>query len=236
MNLPASATSSGVTEFSFPLAFPDGGPPSLRIQRGGGVMLSICRLVPLDHGRSHFQQVERFREIDFPSGGPAEATQRQRDILDDALRALAREDDESASGAQLVLVSACGRIVAVEIVESRGESNRFMWVDSLPTDRQWLREPQSSAAVMEMSTFMCEQQLFGSSRVSPNCFEIIDSLGRMWQCYEVDAGSLDWGEFPELGGLLHCRREDLADQLSRTTVLHAVIDRFPRATDAVRQW
>ena len=48
-------------------------------------MLSISRLVPLGHGHSDLQEMERYRAIDFPVAGPSQATDQQKDILAAAL-------------------------------------------------------------------------------------------------------------------------------------------------------
>jgi hypothetical protein len=170
-------------------------------------MLSICRLVPLGHGHGDLQQMERYREIDFPIEGPSQATDWQKDILAEALKTLFLEDHDSSSGAQIVLISPCGRILAFENVERRGEPNSFTWGDVL------LVVPPEG--LPELPTFMCEQQTSCGSQMNSDCFEITDSLGRSWIAYQVRAGLENWSEFPETDGIQICQREDLANRLGR---------------------
>lgn len=166
-------------------------------------MLSICRFVPVENGHGELQELERFREVDVPNTGPSEATERQKDALDQALKAVGLEDHDSSSGGQLVLVSSTGRIVAVEIVEKHGRPRHFMWI------------PQSSEGLPEVPFFMCEERASFDNQMSPSCFELTDSQGRSWHCYQVAEGLLDSTEFPEKGGLRHCQRGDLPAQLSQ---------------------
>jgi hypothetical protein len=167
-------------------------------------MLSICRLVTLGHGQVDLQQMERYREINFPSEGPAQATERNTDALEQALEAISLEDHHSLSGCQMVLLSLEGRIVAFENPVQRGKLNTFTWGVVAPPDKS-----------TNVLTFMCEQQEFGG-KMNPHCFEIIDSLGRSWCCYQVTPGLLDWSEFVEMGGIQLCRREELARQLGES--------------------
>ena len=176
-------------------------------------MLSICRLVPVEHGHGDLQQMERFQEIDFPSAGPSQATDRQKDILDQALKAISREDHDSSSGGQIVLVSPGGRIVAVENVEQPAEPNGFTWCACLLAVRQGPLETQQTEGDAELPTFMCEEQESSGNQIAPHCFEITDSLGRSWVVYQVRAGIVDWSEFQEMGGIQICQREDLAVRL-----------------------
>lgn len=178
-------------------------------------MLSICRLVPVDHGRGELQQMERYREIDFPIAGPSQATDQQKEILDRALKDVSLEDHDSSSGAQIVLVSPSGRIVAVENVEQHGRPDGFTWSGFLPAVRQRFLEPPPLEEFADLSTFICEEQSPWDSRVSRHCFEVIDSLGRSWSVYQVRAEQMHQFKLQDMGGVQTCRREDLADRLSR---------------------
>ena len=170
-------------------------------------MLSILRLVPFGHGHGDLQQMERYREIDFPVAGPSQATDLQKDIFAEALSAISLEDDGSSSSAQLVLISPGGRIVAFQNVEQPGTPNSFTW-----GDRLHIVPP---AGLPDSPTFMCEQQSWSGSTMSRDCFEITDSLGRSWSVVQVKAGLANWSEFPETGGIQTCQREDLADRLGQ---------------------
>jgi hypothetical protein len=167
-------------------------------------MLSICRLVPL---YGDLQQMERYREIDFPIAGPSQATDWQKEILAEALKAISLEDHDSSSGAQIVLISPSGKILAFENVKQRGKPGSFTWGDVL------LVVPPEG--LPELPTFMCEQEESWGSHLDPNCFEITDSLGRLWIAYQIKAGLANWSEFPETDGIQVCQREDLANQLGR---------------------
>lgn len=183
-------------------------------------MLSICRLVPMGHGRGEFQELERFRAIDFPPNGPSHATELQKYILDQALQLVALEDHGSTSDSQIVLLSTTGRIVAVEGLGQRGHHNGMQWVGGSQSHRPGLLEPQTSEPARELPAFMCERQPFSHGPMAPNCFEVIDSQGRAWHCYQVVAGLLDWSVLPQLGRLQRCQSRDLPDQLGH------VPDRF----------
>ena len=151
--------------------------------------------------------MERYRAIDFPVAGPSQATEQQKVVLAEALKAVSLEDHQSSSGAQIVLVSPDGRILAFQNVKQRGQPDSFTWGD--------LRLVVLPEAFAELSTFMCEQRTSSGGHVNPHCFEITDALGRSWIAYEIRAGLANWSKFPETEGIQICRREDLANQLGR---------------------
>ncbi len=130
------------------------------------------------------------------------------------MQAIAKEDVEASGGSQLVLVSAEGRIVAVEAQRQRGQGIRFTWVDRPALIQVCVPKSQPADDLGEMLTYMCEETTTPCGGGHRNCFEISDSLGRVWQCYQVEEGILDWSSFPELGGLQHCQRQDLPARLS----------------------
>lgn len=178
-------------------------------------MLSICRLVPVDHGHGDLQQLQRYRDIDFPIAGPLQATDQQKETLDRALRAVSREDHDSSSGGQIVLVSSSGRIVAVENAEQHDRGNGFSWGGCLPAVRPCLLEPSPLEAISELPIFMCEEQSPWSGRVLPHCFEVIDSLGRSWSVYQVKAELMRQFKLQHFAGVQICQREELSDRLGR---------------------
>lgn len=194
---------------------------SLGVPKGGNVVLSICRLVPVDHGHCDFQQLERYRDIDFPVAGPSRATEQQKETLERALRGISLEDHNSSSGAQIVLVSSRGRIVAIENAEQHDSANGFTWIGCLPAPRSCLRDPPtlqdspSLDAVPELPVFMCEEQSPWGGRVLPHCFEVVDSLGRSWSVYQLRAELLRQFTLQDMGGVQICRREELSDRLGR---------------------
>ena len=150
-------------------------------------MLSICRFVAAEHG-PELQPLERFRAVDIPNAGLSEATELQKDALNQALKTVDLEDCHASNGGQLVLVSSTGRIVAVEIIEKHGHPHHFIWI------------PQLAEGFPETPFLMCEEQASFDNRISPSCFELTDSQGRSWHCYQVTARLLDSTEFPEPGG------------------------------------
>jgi hypothetical protein len=170
-------------------------------------MLRISRLVPLGQGHSDLQDMERYREIDFPVAGPSQATDQQKAILAEALQAVSLEDHDSSSGGQMVLISPSGRILAFENARQLGTPSSFTW-----GDRRLVVLPAGPA---ELPTFMCEQRVSCDGHMNPNCFEITDSLGRSWIAYEVNPGLADWSKFPETDGIQICPREDLANRLGQ---------------------
>ena len=173
-------------------------------------MLSICRMVPTDLGQSDLQHMERYRDIDFPSTGPLQATDRQKAILEEALDTISLQDHGSSRDAQIVLVSSRGRIVAIENITQPGMHNRLKWVD-LPR----VASPLPTAGSYVLPTFMCEEQTSRGNTLNPHCFEVTDSRRRCWTVYEVRAGLVDQSEFPAMSGIQICEREDLADRLGR---------------------
>jgi hypothetical protein len=173
-------------------------------------MLSICRMVSTDDGRNELRPLEQYRDVDFPSTGPLQATDQQKAVLDDALKAIFLQDHGLSNGAQIVLVSSRGRIVAIENFKGRGTANRLTWID-LPL----VVSLQSPAGSQELPTFMCEEQVTHSDDMNPHCFEVTDSRGRSWTVYQVREGLVDCCETPAMNGIQVCEREDLADRLGR---------------------
>ena len=113
-------------------------------------MLSISRLVPLGHGHSDLQEMERYRAIDFPVAGPSQATDQQKDILAAAPRAVVarrsrviqrRSDCAGLTGRQNSCFSEC---------QTTRRADRFTWGD--------LRLVVLPAGLAELPTFMCEQR------------------------------------------------------------------------------
>jgi nucleotide-binding universal stress UspA family protein len=90
-------------------------------------MLSMYRFMNRDKLIGEMELVVRFRDLDFPDAGPAQATEAQREALTAAVCEAAAQE---ARYGQIVLArhSGSGAIVAVENLAKRGHADALTWV------------------------------------------------------------------------------------------------------------
>lgn len=90
-------------------------------------MLTMYRFMNRQNARGELEPIVRFRELDFPETGPTEATEQQRQALNEALAEAAGQE---ARYGQIVLATCASArgIVAVEDVAKRGQADALMWL------------------------------------------------------------------------------------------------------------
>src|ERR1044071_4332786 len=90
-------------------------------------MLTMYRFMNRENGRGELEPIIRYQKIDFPIGGPSQATAEQKDSL---ARAVADAASKEARYGQVVLATwtTTGAIVAVENLEDRGSPDSLVWL------------------------------------------------------------------------------------------------------------
>ena len=90
-------------------------------------MLTMYRFMIREDAVGELEPIIRFKQIDFPDGGPAVASTEQVAALAKAVTDAAKQE---ARYGQIVLAtsSATGAIVAVENLTKRGQPDSLIWL------------------------------------------------------------------------------------------------------------